>query len=211
MTPEEFLDAVREENRTALSRLGSSKALYADTGGEMEVDAVLSAAATAEHAAHETYADWAESESGDVADAFAVTADEEQSHYETVVGELDEEPDPADLGGTPAIQAYLRDLDSTVERVGGFAGRTIAAEKSKDQLVGFFVGQASPRTAQTFRDMNADLDAQLERVSDLLADVCETDDDWERAKEAASGAIQAAYEEYTDRLEGMGVNPKPVC
>ena len=33
----------------------------------------------------------------------------------------------------------------------------------------------------------------------------------EAYREAASGAIQAAYDEYTERLESMGVNPKPVC
>lgn len=214
-TSEAFLDDVREANRTALSRLGSSKALYADTKGEMEADAVLAAAATAERAAHDTYADWADSEDGAVADAFAETAEEEQSHYDTVVDELGEDPqvelDGVDPGDLPAIQAYLRDLDSTVARVGGFAGRTLAAAKSKDQLVGFFVGQADPQTAQTFREMNADLDDQLDRVAGLLEQVCETDDDWQTAHDAASGAIQAAYEEYTERLEGMGVNPKPVC
>ena len=30
-------------------------------------------------------------------------------------------------------------------------------------------------------------------------------------QEAAAVAVQAAYEEYTERLESMGVNPKPVC
>jgi hypothetical protein len=59
--------------------------------------------------------------------------------------------------------------------------------------------------------MNGDLDAQLERALSLLAEHCEDETDWERAETAASEAIQAAYGEYTERLEGMGVNPKPVC
>ena len=208
MTPEEFTDAVRGDNETALSRLGSSKALYADTGGEMDDEEVLRAAATAEHHAAETYAAWAESENGETAEAFETTATEERDHYETVVDELDAH----DPGEIPAIQAYLRDLDGTVERLGGFVGRTLAAEQSKSQLTGFFVGQADPGTSQLFREMGDDLDAQLERATDRLAAECGDDENcWERAHEAATGAIQTAYEEYTERLEAMGVNPKPVC
>jgi len=208
MTPKEFIDAVRTENKTALSRLGSSKSLYADTRGEMNADDVLAAAATAEHHAAETYEAWADSESGDVAEAFAETAREERAHYGTVAGELDHH----DPGEAPAIQAYLRGLDGTVERLGGFVGRTIAAEKSKEQVTGFFVGDADPQTAALFRGMGDDLDAQMERAESLLAAECGDDDAcWDRALEAANGAIDAAYDEYTDALESMGVNPKPVC
>jgi hypothetical protein len=208
MTSEEFIEAVRDDNATALSRLGSSKSVYADTGGEMEAEEVLAAAATAENHAAETYAGWAEDSDGDVADAFAATAEEERDHYETVAGELDaHEP-----GSVPAIQTALRELDGDVERLGGFVGRTLAAEKSTEQVTGFFVGDADPQTARLFRGMGDDLEAQLQRATDLLASACGDDDDcWQRAREAASGAIQAAYDEYTERLETMGVNPKPVC
>jgi len=208
MNPEQLLEEVRGANKTALSRLGSSKALYADTMGEMEGKDVLTAAATAEHHAAETYETWAETSESDAAAAFAATAEEERDHYETVAAELDDhEP-----GEVPAIQSYLRDLDGDVERVGGFVGRTLAAEKSKEQATGFFVGDADPQTARLFRGMGDDLEAQLDRATDLLADRCGDDEEcWERARDAASGAIQAAYEEYTQRLEGMGVNPKPVC
>jgi rubrerythrin len=208
MTAEDFVDEIREENNTALSRLGSSKALYADTMGEMESEELLRAAATAEHHAAETYEAWADEEDGEVAEAFRETAAEERDHRETVAGELDEH-EPGEL---PAIQLHLRDLEGTVERLGGFVGRTLAAEKSKEQLTGFFVGQAAPSTSQLFREMGDDLDAQLERATDRIATECGDDEEcWDRAREAATGAIQAAYEEYTERLEGMGVNPKPVC
>jgi rubrerythrin len=208
MTDSEFVETVREANNTALSRLGSSKSLYADTMGEMDIEEVLQAAATAEHHAAETYGVWAESAEGDVADAFAETADEERDHYATVVGELDDH----DPGEVPAIQSYLRGLDDEIERLGGFVGRTLAAEKSKEQMTGFFVGKADPQTASLFRGMGDDLDAQLERAIECLEATCGDDEDcWERAEEVASEAIQTAYEEYTERLESMGVNPKPVC
>ena len=209
MTPEEFTEAVREANRTPLSRLGSSKSLFADTMGDMDTDAVLGAAADAEHHAAETYAAWAENEAdSEVSEAFETTASEERAHYETVAGKLDEHEPSEEV---PAIHEYLRSLSDTVERLGGFVGRTLAAEKSKSQVTGFFVGQADPQTAQSFREMGEDLDAQLERALSLLAEVCEDEADWERAEAAAGEAIQAAYGEYTERLEGMGVNPKPVC
>ncbi|WP_178917188.1 ferritin family protein [Natronomonas gomsonensis] len=207
MTDSEFVESVREANNTALSRLGSSKSLYADTMGEMDVEEVLRAAATAEHHAAETYETWAETADGDVADAFAETAAEERDHYDTVVGELDGH----DPGEVSAIQSYLRDLDDDIERLGGFVGRTLAAEKSKEQMTGFFVGKADPQTASLFRGMGDDLDAQLERAISLLEAHCDDEDCWDRAEEAASEAIQRAYEEYTERLESMGVNPKPVC
>ncbi len=208
MDSETFIETVRDDAETALSRLGSSKSLFADTAGEMEPAAVLDAAATAELHAAETYERWADAEDGDVAAAFMETAREERTHYDTVVGELDGH-DPGDV---PAIQSFLRDVDGTVERLGAFVGRTLAAEQSKTQVTGFFVGNADPQTAGLFRSMGDDLDAQLERATARLDAECGDDEDaWDRAREAAVGAIEAAYEEYTDRLESMGVNPKPVC
>jgi len=211
MTPDELLEAIRDDNETALSRLGSSKSLYAATGGDLEPEPVLRAAADAEHAAAETFAAWAADEGTDTAagEAFAAAADQEREHYETVLAELDGDHEPSET--VSAMQAYLRDLDETVARAGGFLGRVLATEKSKEQYTGFFTGQADPTTASTFRDLRGDLDDQREAALSLLESVCESDADWETAKEAADGAIQAAYDEYTEQLESMGVNPKPVC
>ena len=208
MNADEFVDAVRNRNKTELSRLGSSKSLYADTEGEMEPAAVMRAAADAEHAAAETFETWAESADGDASEVFRATADEEYDHYEQVMAEVDDH-DPGET--VPAIQSYLRGLDDTTERLGALVGRTLAAEKSKEQTTGFFVGQAKPQLASTFRALGDDLDDQIARATDLLAERCESDEEWEEALTAASAAIEAAYGEYTERLESMGVNPKPVC
>ncbi|WP_436346552.1 rubrerythrin family protein [Natronorubrum sp. FCH18a] len=207
---EAVLDAVREDNQTALSRLGSSKSLYADTGGDIDTEPVLRATADAEHAAWETFLEWADDESHDGArEAFEATAAEEQNHYETVLDHLgDDEYEPREI---PALHEYLRGLESTVERVGAFVGRILASKRSKEQVVGYFVGDADPQTAGVFRAFGDDLDDQLERAETLLEDVCESDEDRERAREAASGAIEAAYGEYVENLEAMGANPKPVC
>lgn len=208
MNSDEFVEAVRKANETALSRLGSSKSLYAATDGEMDSDEVFRAAADSEYAAARTFDGWADDEDDeDASELFSHLADVENDHYERVSGKVDDhEP-----GDTPALHEYLRELDDTRERLGGFVGRTLASEKSKEQMTGFFTGQADPKTAQLFRDLKGDLGDQLDDTLALLDDLCESDEDWETAKEAASGAITAAYDEYTESLESMGVNPKPVC
>jgi len=207
----EFVDDVRTDNKTALSRLGSSKALYAETDGDIEADTVLRAAAIAEDTARETFEQWADDEANEAAAGlFADLADQEADHYETVAGKLDDAPDAGDAD-LPAIQSTLRGFESTVERVGGLVGRCLVAKKSKEQYTGYFVGDADPRTASVFRGLGGDVEDQLDRAAELIESVCETAEDVDRAREAAGEAIQAAYDEYTDSLESMGVNPKPVC
>ncbi|MFP8953360.1 rubrerythrin family protein [Natrialbaceae archaeon A-arb3/5] len=205
-----FLETVREENQTALSRLGSSKSLYADTGGDIDTEPVLEATADAEYAAWQTFDGWADDEDHDAArEAFETTATEENDHFETVLDHLgNEEYEPQEV---PDLHEYLRGLDSTVERVGGLIGRILASQRSKEQVVGYFVGDADPQTAGVFREFGTDLDDQLERATELFETVCESDENRERAEQAATGAIEAAYGEYVENLEAMGANPKPVC
>jgi len=209
---DEFTDTVQTENNTALSRLGSSKALYAETSGELEAETVLRAAAIAEDAARETVAMWADDETNDAAaELFADVATEEADHYDAVAAKIDNPSRATDVDELPAIQVTLRDLESTIERAGGLVGRCLVAKKSKEQYTGYFVGDADPQTASVFRDLGSDVDGQLERAVDLVDAVCETSEDRDSAQTAATKAIQAAYSEYTDSLEAMGVNPKPVC
>jgi hypothetical protein len=209
---DDFIESVRTENKTALSRLGSSKALYAETDGDIEAETVLRAAAIAEDAARETFELWADNESNDdAASIFSDLAEQEADHYETVAGKLDDAPDAGDIDELPAIQSTLRGFESTIERAGGLVGRCLVAKKSKEQYTGYFVGDADPRTASVFRELGGDVEDQLDRAVDLVESIAESDDDLDRAREAASEAIQAAYDEYTESLESMGVNPKPVC
>lgn len=208
MTPEEFADAVRDEAQTPLSRLGSSKSLYADTMGEMEEAAVLRTVADAEHAAAETFAAWADDEGeAAVAETFREAADAARDRYDTVAGKLGDH-DPGDV---PPIHEHLRGFDDTVARLGGLVGHALVADRKTSQITGFFTGQADPRTASTFRGMGDDFDAQIDDATARLDEVCDSDEDWNRALDAATRSVQAAYDEYFERLESMGVNPKPVC
>ena len=209
---DDFIDTVRTENSTALSRLGSSKALYAETSGELEAETVLRAAAIAEDAARETFELWADNEAAEAAaELFADVANQEADHYDAVAAEIDDPSRAADVDELPAIQVTLRDFESTIERVGGLIGRCLVAKKSKEQYTGYFVGDADPQTASVFRDLGNDVDGQLERAADLVDAVCETSEDRASVQTAATEAIQVAYDEYTQSLESMGVNPKPVC
>lgn len=208
--PDAFVEAVRETNQTPLSRLGSSKALYADTAGEIDTEPVLEATARAEHAAWQTFQAWADDESDEAVQAFFErVAAEERDHFDRVTDRLGGEVDAS--GAIPAIHEYLRDRTGTVDRLGAFIGRTLASKRSKEQVVGYFVGDADPQTAQLFRGFGEELDEQLTEALSLLEDLDFDEEEDERARQAASGAIEAAYDEYVKALESMGVNPKPVC
>jgi hypothetical protein len=210
MSADDVHERVRSELATELSRLGSSKALYAATEGELNADRVLRAAAVAELAAAETFEAWAEDEENDAtAEVFAAIAAEERDHFDRVREELDDDPELGD--DLPAIPSHLRSLDGTLERAGALLGRVLVADESKSQYVGYFVGDADPQTAAVFRDLRGDLESQRERALDLIDRVGVDEADLEVAREAAAAVVEIAYEEHVETLESLGVDPKPVC
>jgi hypothetical protein len=205
-----FVEAIREANQTPLSRLGSSKSLYANTAGEIDTEPVLEATARAEHAAWQTFEGWASDESNEaVRDFFERVADQERAHFVRVTDRLRAEVPASE--SVPAIHEYLRERTGTVERLGAFVGRTLASKRSKDQVVGFFVGDADPQTASMFREFGQELDDQLADALSLLAELQPDEEATEQARAAATAAISAAYDEYVESLQSMGINPKPVC
>jgi len=204
MDATDFVDAVREDNKTELSRLGSSKSLYADTEGDLEAETVLSAAADAAHHATEVFEEWADD---DVAGVFAAAADSERNHYESIVGELDAH----DPGDAPAVVEAMGGFEATLDRLGGAVGWTLVAGAKASQCSGYFTGQADPQTASLFRGFGDDYEATRKAALDALESVCASDADWESAQAATAATIGAAYDEYFETLEALGVNPKPVC
>ncbi|WP_336001161.1 rubrerythrin family protein [Halorientalis halophila] len=207
MNPEDFLDGVRQEQQTELSRLGSSKSLYADTGGEMEEGPVLTAIADTFHHAASTFESWTDEADGAAGDLFASVADLAGEQYGTVAGELGDH----EAGAPAPLTEFLQGLDTEPERVGGVVGWALVVENKVSQAVGFFVGQAAPQTASTFRDVRDAVESVVDDAADAVAAVCDSEDDADLAHEAAVGAVQAAYDDYFDTLEDLGVNPKPVC
>jgi hypothetical protein len=194
MDPTDFADRVRSAVKTELSRLGSSKSLYADTEGEMEPDAVLATVADTAHHAAATFEGWG--------GPFEAAAAGERERYEAVSAELDgHEP-----GAVPAVVAALDGASDGAERRGAAAGYALVAGEKAGQATGFFTGQADPQTASLFRGIRGEYEDLREQVVEGL-----DEGDADPAVEAAVAVVEAAYDEYVDRLESMGVNPKPVC
>ncbi len=210
MNPERFREEVEAEKRTQLDRLGSGKLLVALTDATLDRESVLAAAADSESAAAETFRSWtADEESDRAVEAFAAVRDQEQDHYERVAEHLPDH-DPPEAGGP--MHAYLRGLEGSVERVGaGLVGRPLVSTRSHTQVISFFVNEADTSMADLFRDLKTETNAELERGLDTLDALCESEDDWERARATAAYVIQVAYDDYADSLAGMGLDPKPLC
>jgi hypothetical protein len=210
MDGDTFRATVEESKRTQLDRLGSSKLLVALTGARIERERVLEVAAHSEHAARETFRAWAADESDDaVRAAFETVAEQEDTHLDRVLAALDHEVDLADGG---PMHAYLRGREETVERVAsGMVGRPLVSLRAHNQLIGFFVNEADESGADLFRDLKRETAAVIDDGCALLDDLCETDDDWERARMVAEYVIQVAYDDYADSLTEMGLGVKDVC
>ncbi|WP_128477612.1 rubrerythrin family protein [Halorussus pelagicus] len=218
MDADTFPDAIRTAKATELDRLGSQQALVALTDADLDTEQVLRAAARSEHTASETFSEWAESATvdgekegdgaTDAAETFAALAEQERDHYDRVAAELDAEFEVA--GEIDSMHEYLRDLDTAVEWAAGLVGRSLASDRTQLQVVNFFVNEADERRADLFRDLRSDTQAGVSTGADLLADRCDGDD-WERAMEVAERTVQIAYDEYAETLEGMGLDPKPIC
>jgi hypothetical protein len=205
MNADEFLEALRADHETPFSRLGSSKALYALTGGEMDGERVRAAAAASERDLAAVLDDWTDEADGDAASLYADLASAVRDRAEEV-GPASDVP-----GEAPSVSDELSSLDDTPDRMGGLLGRYLVTLKHVEQMVGFFVGDADPTTANDFRDVRSSLEAERDRVADALDATCESEADWDDAREAADAVVEAAYDHYVETLESMGIKPKNVC
>ncbi|ERH12537.1 MAG: hypothetical protein J07HB67_01558 [halophilic archaeon J07HB67] len=199
MDVDEFTDTLRDAHETPLSRLGSSKSLYALTGGEMAGDAVRAAVAREATLAAEAYAELANETSGETRAVFDTLADRVGEQAETV------DVAPADRA-FPETEA-LETPETDAGRLGAAFARQLLTDTRVGQAVGFFVGDADPAGADEFRSLREAVETDYDRVADRLAAV----DDREAAREAADAVIEAAYDDYVASLESMGVEPKNVC
>jgi hypothetical protein len=199
MDATDVVDRVEADRQTELSRLGSSKSLYADTEGELNPDRVLAAMADGLHHAAAVLRNWAEDESGG---PYGDAADRLDEHYETLEGELGgHDPNEA-----PAAAAALEGIADPDARLGALVGWAMVTDRKAGQVTGYFTGQADPSTASIVREFGEDYEAIRADAVDALGD-----GDAAVAAEAADSLVAAAYDEYVERLEAQGVNPKPVC
>ncbi|MDY7083242.1 MAG: ferritin family protein [Halobacteria archaeon] len=207
MDAETLVEEVKEAKQTELERLGSSKSLMATTNGNLDSETVVESTAEVERAAVETFSGWADDEEDETARRlFERIAEQEQEHYDRISAEAD--------GDGGSIHDYMRGLDDAPARIGaGLIGRSLVSDATLKQTVGFFVGQSDRKNADLFRDLREETRDMLADGEEALDEVCGDDENecWERAREAAEEVIQIAYDDYAETLEGMGVNPKPVC
>ncbi len=210
MNAKQLRSEVESKTRTQLDRLGAGKLLVALTGGALNRERVLSVAADSEHAAAETFRAWAEeAERESAGEAFEAVRDQERDHYERVVTHLPDH-DPPDAGGP--MHAYLRGLDGAVERVGaGLLGRPLVSIRSHTQVISFLENEADTETADLFRDLRRETDAELERGLAVLDTLCDTSDDWNRARATAAYTVQVACDDYADTIERIDPGSHPIC
>lgn len=209
MNAQTFVDDVREENRTALDRLASEKALLAVTGADLSGEGILGTVASSVAGLQTTIEEWA-TESTDPAtqDLFTEAAASLDSQHERVLGELD-----ADPGGDPPVPLpTVRTFEDPVERVGAaFVGHGLVFDGVLLQAVSFFVNEAERGRADLVRELRSTTGDRVDAGAATLGTLCAEEGDWDGARTAASAVIDAAYDEYVETLSGMGIDPKPVC
>jgi hypothetical protein len=208
MDADSFLDDLRDAHGTELSRLSSSKAVYALTDGEMTGDAVRTGTARELHELAPILEDWGDAADGDVANLFADAADFAAESADTFD---DEAAVPEGESATHVTAESLAACETDVERLAGAAAALLVLEEVAGQLVGFFVGDADRKSADEFREFRAALGDYRDEAAQLLAAHCEDEADWEAAHEVGAGVVDGAYDWYVGTLEAMGVEPKNVC
>jgi hypothetical protein len=207
MDGETLLARLRSEHETELSRLGSSKALYALTGGEMDAAAVRAAVAGDAARAADVLDGWAADEPhGGAADLFEAAGGTAADHASLAPADAD----PADATPYPIYDDPAA-LEGTPARVGWLLARSLLVGETVAQAVGFFVGDADPQGADEFRGVRRAVESVRDDAAALLDEVCEDEADWTDAEAAGDAVLAAAYEFYVETLESMGIKPKNVC
>jgi len=197
MDADDLRAAVEADRTDDLALLESPDLLVALSGGDPDPARLLAAAADSEHAARETFREWA----GDAADAdlretFAAVADQEAAHHRRVRAAM-ADPDGHDSGRAGPMHAYLRGRQGPIERVaGGMVGRTLVSLRTHDRLIDFF---GDGNRAALFRDLRDETAACLDDGLATLDDRAEGDD-WATAEAVAGYTVRLAADDLRDAL-----------
>jgi len=203
MDADEFRDEIRDARDTELSRLSSSKAVYALTDGEMTGGAVRTGTARELSALEPIFGRWADAADGESAALFADAAE----FAATSADNFD-----SDAGdGARHVVADALDAEHEVARLGAAAAAFLVLDDLAGQLVGFFVGDADRTSADEFREFRTELGEYGDDAAALLTAHCESEAEAEAAHGAATAVVDGAYDWYVETLESMGVEPKNVC
>ncbi|MFB6164565.1 MAG: rubrerythrin family protein [Haloarculaceae archaeon] len=194
-------DGVAADCDAELSRLASDKVLLAITGADIDDGPVLGFVAATERARADLAGNWS-----DAAAAFGEIAARASDHVERVhedaAGDL-----PADAESwLPAAEA-----DDAVAAAGWLLGAALVLDGAYLQGISYFVNEADEFRSDLLRDVRRAVDDDGDAAAAALETLCADDDDCERARTAAEGVVTGTYERYVDRLEEMGLDPRPVC
>ncbi|WP_049980345.1 hypothetical protein [Halolamina rubra] len=206
MDADTFRDDLRAARDTELSRLSSSKAVYALTGGEMDGDAVRAGTARELAALEPIFADWADGGDGDAAALFADVTEFAADSAGSFDGAA-----AADGADRHVVADALAGREGELARLAAAAAAFLVLDELAGQLVGFFVGDADRTSADEFRTFRTALGEHGDAAAELLAARCETEADEEAARDAGAAVVDGAYDWYVETLESMGVEPKNVC
>ncbi|KAA9399925.1 transcription antitermination protein [Haloarcula sp. CBA1130] len=194
------IDAVRDQTGTERDRLGSDKVLIAATDATLETKAVLTAAVTRESGLADIFGRWAAETDSDVTMQFEAAAEAAAERSARI---------DADAGDPDGFLGHLETVSGTAQRVGaGLIAAPLVADRFYLQVVSFFINEADERRADTFREIRQEASA-LDGGETALEHLSESER--ETAAAAAAEAIEAAYDDYAETLEAMGLDPKPVC
>lgn len=209
MNGQTLVDEVREARGTELDRLRSEKALLAATAADLSGGTILRTIALSLSGLRSTLEGWAaESDAVPAREAFAGAASSLGEEHEWVVAELDVEPS----GDPPVPIPVVRGFDNPPEQVGAaFVGYGLVSDGFLLQAVSFFVNEAEARRADLVRDLRAAAAGRVDDGASALDSLCADNGDWDRARNAATDVVNAAYADYAETLGGMGVDPKPIC
>lgn len=202
MNGTQLREAIVDSRADELDALGSERLIVALSGGDPERRAVLRAAADSEHAARNTFREWAADETDPAArDAFRSVARQEDDHRSRVLDLLAESYDPVDGG---PLHTYLRGRTDTIERIAaGMVGRPLVSSHTHERVIAFLQTCGDDAGAACFRTLRSETADVADDGIDLLDERCNSRDDWERARMVAEYAIQVAYDDYADAIAGL--------
>lgn len=197
---------VRAETETELARLASDRALLAATDATLEAEAVLSVVTDALASGEWRLEEWAgAAEDPALADAMAAGADRlaalRADHRDVLPAEPTVEA-PVPLG-EPG--------DDLARAAAGLLGLPLALDPLCLQAVSFFVNEADEATADAVREIRSGVGELRADGLPVLADRASAAAAEEEVVAAAGAVIEAAYADYADSLEAMGLDPRPIC